>query len=787
MLRSPSRQEERRNEGVSPQPENNLPLQLTGLVGREREISEVGRLLGEARLLTLTGPGGSGKTRLALAVAFEVVEKYEDGVWLVELASLSDSELVPEAVASVLGVREATGTPLLGTLAEHLRSRSMLLVLDNCEHLIEASASLAEALLRRCPDLSILATSREALGITGESIFAVPPLSLPDPRRLPDPEMLARYEATRLFFERARAVKHDFSLTGGNAVAVAQVCYRLDGIPLAIELAAARARVLSVEQISARLDDSFGLLSGGGRRSALAHQRTLRAAMDWSHDLLSSEERILLRRLSVFAGGFVLEAAEAVGTGEGIEEAGVLDLMGSLVDKSLVLTMEQDEEARYRLLETVRQYASEKLEETGEADGVRRRHARYYLALAEEAERGSSGPDQARWLERLEAEHDNLRAALGWSLGGGGAEVGLGLAAALWSFWYTHGHLSEGRRWLESAVLENDPLRTRAKARALGGAGYIALFQGEYEAAKALLEEGLLLYRELEEKEGIASSLIYLGFVAVLGERDLETVPALYEEAVGLGPEIEDRRVVANLLLFQGLITIGQGDYERAAELHEEALVLFREIRDVQGMGHCLNNLALVAVIQGEYDEASTLIRENLLIATGSDYKLIIYYSLLGLGLVAASREQPARAARLWGAVEAMEEVFGIRITPLARSATNYESHLAASRSRLGEAAWEATWVEGRAMTPEQAVEYALEPPQEAPQPESPPIYPSGLSTREVEVLRLVARGMTNAQIAQELFISPRTVNGHLRSVYHKIGSSTRAEATRFALEHGLL
>ena len=719
-----------------------------------------------------------------MAAAADVVDDYEGGVWLVEFAPLSDPDLVPQAVASVLGVREAPGGPLLGTLADHLRSRNMLIVLDNCEHLIEACAGLAEALLRRCPNLSILATSREGLGIAGETIFVVPPLSLPDLRGLPAPEMLQQYEATRLFVQRAQAVKRDFSLTEGNAVAVARVCYRLDGIPLAIELAAARARVLSAEQISSRLDDSFGLLTGGAR-SALAHQRTLRTAMDWSHELLSEEERAMLRRLSVFAGGFVLEAAEAVGTGEGIEEAGVLDLLGSLADKSLVLALVQDEQTRYRLLETVRQYASEKLEQAGEADGVGLRHAGFYLALAEEAERGSSGSDQALWLARLETEHDNLRAALGWSLGGGGAEeLGLGLAAALWSFWYTHGHLSEGRRWLESAVFQNGPLRTRAKAKALGGAGYIALFQGQYEVARRFLEEGLVLYRELEDKEGIASSLIYLGFVAVLGERDLETIPALYEEAVGLGPEIGDRRVAANLLLFQGLVITSQGDHERASALHEEALAMFREIRDVQGMGHCLNNLALGAVVEGDYDKASLLIRENLRIARESDYKLGIQYSLLGLGLVAAAREQPARAARLWGAVEAMEEAFGITITPLARSHTDYEGHLAASRSRLGEEAFAAAWSEGRAMTLEEAVEYALEPP---PESKAPPTYPSGLSAREVEILRHVARGMTNARIAQELYISPRTVNWHLGSVYRKLGFSSRAEATRFASEHDLL
>ena len=469
-------------------PPDNLPLQLTSFVGREREMAQVRELLEDNRLLTFTGPGGSGKTRLALVVASGLGRGFEDGVWLVELASLSDPELVPQAVASVLGVRETPGTPLVDSLRIHLGSRGVLLVLDNCEHLVEACASLAEALLHSCPNLRILATSREALGVSGETIFAIPPLSLPDPRRLPALESLPRYEATRLFVERAKAARHGFSLTEGNAMAVAQVCYRLDGIPLAIELAAARIRVLSAEQISSRLDDSFRLLTGGGR-SALAHQRTLRTAMDWSHELLSEEEQAMLRRLSVFAGGFTLEAAETVGTGEGIEGDEILDLLASLVDKSLVL-VDQQEEIRYRLLETVRQYGREKLEESGEAERVRRRHANYYLALAEEAERGLSGSDQAPWLARLETEHDNLRAALRWSLGGGEAEPGLGLAAALWSFWYTRGHLSEGRRWLESAVFENGRLRTRTKARALGGAGYIALFQGEYEAANRVPRTG---------------------------------------------------------------------------------------------------------------------------------------------------------------------------------------------------------------------------------------------------------------------------------------------------------
>jgi non-specific serine/threonine protein kinase len=745
-------------------------------------------LLENTRLLTLTGSGGCGKTRLALAAAGEVVETFEDGVWLVELAPLADPSLVPQAVASALGVREVPGKPLVDTLVDRLGTKRVLLVLDNCEHLVEFSASLAETLLRSCLDLRVMATSREALGLPGEALFAVPPLSLPDPHRLSDAGGLARYEAAGLFLERARAVRPDFVLEGGNATAVAQVCYRLDGMPLAIELAAARVRVLSVEQISERLEESFELLSGGGR-TALAHRRTLRATMDWSHGLLPEDERIAFRRLSVFAGGWTLEAAEAVCVGEGLERGEVLDLLTHLADKSLVLVAERDEEARYRLLETLRQYGQERLEGSAEARPVKRRHARYYLALAEEAERESVGPDRPRWLARLETEHDNLRTALSWSLEGRDEELlGLGLAAALWSFWYTRGHLGEGRRWLEGAIKKHGPATDCTMAKALVGAGYIALFQGDYGAAKGFLGRSLDLYRGLADKEGIASSLVYLGFVAVLGERDLETVPALYEEASGLGPEFEDPRVAANLSLFSGLIAISRGEMERASVLHEEALTLFRQIGDVQGMGHCLNNLALLAVIRANYDGASVLIRENLLMARESNYKLAILYSLLGLGIVAASKGQPVRAARLWGSVETMEELSGIGITPLARSSTNYDAHLSTARSQLGEGEFEAALAEGQAMAPEVAIEYALEAPRETPgTPSISPTYPAGLSAREVEVLRLVAKGMTNAKIAEDLYISPRTVNAHMGSVYQKIGSSTRAEAARFATEHGLL
>jgi predicted ATPase len=531
---------------------DNLPLELTSFVGREREKAEVGRLLEDSRLLTLTGPGGSGKTRLALTVASEAKRGFEDGVWLVELAPLSGPDLVPQAVASALGVRESPGTMLADSLAQHLETRGLLLVLDNCEHLIEACASLAETLLRRCPDLRILATSRAALGVAGENLFDVPPLSLPDPRRGSSVGSLPEYEAVRLFVERAGAVRPGFSIAKENALAVAQICYRLDGIPLALELAAARAKVLSVVQISQRLDDSFALLTHGGR-TAMPHHKTLRAAMDWSYDLLTDREQILLGRLSVFAGGFTLEAVEAVGRGEGVEQAEVVELLASLVDESLVLVMERDGEIRYRLLETVRQYGREKLEESGEAERVLRRHAGFYLALAEGADLMSR--DQAAWLERLETEHDNFRAALALSLEGGGAPSeesvlsGSRMAVALWPFWYTRGYLSEGRWWLENAIEKGGPETSPTKAAALTGAGYIALFQGDYRAARAFLDRGLALYRELGDDEGVASSLIYLGFVAMLSQQGLDTVPALEEEAVRLKPRLRDPLVVADLIL----------------------------------------------------------------------------------------------------------------------------------------------------------------------------------------------------------------------------------------------
>ena len=795
-----------RQRGSKPPPKDNLPLQLTSFIGREREIADLRMLLvGEARLVTLTGPGGSGKTRLALSVASGLAGDFKDGVWLVELASLSDPDLVPQAVASVLSVRETPGLTMTGTLVEHLEGREALLILDNCEHLVEACAALTDTLLHACPKLRILATSREALAVAGERNWPVPSLSSPDPRNLPQIEELVRIESVLLFVERARSQRADFALDSRNASSVAEVCQRLDGIPLAIELAAARVGALSTGQISNRLERSLGLLSGRDR-TAPERQRTLRGTLDWSYELLKKEERELFGRLSVFAGGFTLEAAEAVCAGEEIERDEVLDLLGHVMNKSLVVAAAGEEGAlRYRMLEPVRQYGWEKLAEFGEAERVRRRHAEYYLALAEEAEPELSGAHEGVWLERLEAEHSNLRAALGWSLEGGDASLGLRLAGVLGGFWYKHGHLSEGRMWLDRELAEDSASSAIERARALDQAGWIALYQGDLEPSVALLEESLSLFKELKHEPGIAASLAKLGH-AVLHQEDDGYLTALCEEAEALRSAFGDRRAIGELIVFLGMVALYEGDLERAITLLDESLGLFRELAsephvapDYQRGGIELSTaidlvagqaqeyLWLAVLEQGDHQRAVALLEEELRLSLELGNKPKISYCLLGLAAMAALQGRPDRAVRLWVAAETLREEIGLGLPLWDHTPTNYQAILAATRSQLDDAAFEAARSEGRAMSPEQAVEYALQGPQAPEESGAPQTYPAGLSAREVDVLKLVARGMTNAQVGQELFISPNTVNRHLNSVYRKLGVSSRATATRFASEHNLL
>jgi predicted ATPase/DNA-binding CsgD family transcriptional regulator len=764
---------------------NNLPLELSSFVGRERELVEVKRLLVDNRLLTLIGPGGCGKTRLALAVAFELVQSFEGGVWLVELASLSDPYLVPQVVASTLGVREAQDRPLTETLSKHLGSRKMLLALDNCEHLVEGCAALADGLLRACPNLRILATSREALGIAGERAWLVPSLSLPDPQDLPPPlEELPHYEAVRLFVERAGAVTSAFELTEDNAPAVAQLCRGLDGMPLAIELAAARVRVLSVEQIASRLKDSFGLLTGGSRTS-LPRQHTLRATIDWSYELLSENEQVLFRRLSVFAGGFTLKAAEAVCAGEGLEREEVLDLLTSLVDKSLVLVAQQQGgEARYRLLETVRQYSREKLNEAGEKPIIKRHHATFFLKLAEQVEPKVNSKDRSLWLERLEVEHDNFRAALVWSSEEEAeGETGLRLAGALSWFWFHREYWSEWRRWLDAALATQEstgrPRVAAVRAKALSGAGFLNWMQGDQLAARSQLEESVALWRELGDKQGLAQALRFLsGSFESQGEYALAR--PLAEESVDLFRQGEDKFGLAITLSRLGITALAQGDHAAARAYLEEGVAISREIEDDWALALALRNLGIGAFRLGDYERSATWLRESLAVLRDTGNPL--YMQNLELLAAAVSMQgEHGRAAWLFGAAEALREKVGAFVLPLYRA--EYDLGVATVRSGLDEATFSAMWLEGRTMTPEQAVEYALDP--------SPATLrlkekdTANLSTREVEVLGLVAEGLTDSQVAERLYLSPRTVGQHLRSIYQKLGVPSRAAAVKAALERG--
>ena len=618
---------------------NNLPQQVTSFIGREKEIDGVKTLLDKTRVLTLTGGGGTGKTRLSLQAAAEVLENYPDGVWFIELAPLTDPSLVAQGVTQVLNVAEEPGKPLMQTLTAALKSQRLLLVLDNCEHLLSACAHLVDALIHACPGVRVLASSREGLGIAGEMVYRVPSLSLPDLKQTATPASLSMYEAVRLFVERAMAALPTFTVTNASASALASLCHRLDGIPLAIELAAARVRSLSVEEINNKLDNRFRLLTGGSR-TALPRQQTLRALIDWSYDLLNDQEKTLLCRLSVFAGGWTLTAAEKVGVGksagrEGIEDWEMLDLLTSLADKSIVLAQTQGEATRYHLLETVRQYARDRLVESGESLIVRARHGDYFLTLAEEIGPKLVGPEQAQWIGVLEEEHDNLRQALTFYVEGAEAgEKGLRLGSAIQGFWWTRGHLSEGRERLAALLAHpGGQERTKTRADALNGAGALGRMQGDYAQARVLHEESLAIFRELGDKYGVAHSLNDLGSLA-RNHGDYAQARLLYEESLTIGRELGERRGIAYSLNHLGNLTAEQGDYSEASVLYEESLTIRRELGNKGGIANSLISLGNVAAEQGDYIRARFLYEESLAIGRELGDKISIANSLDNLGTV---------------------------------------------------------------------------------------------------------------------------------------------------------
>ena len=726
---------------------NNLPRQVTSFIGRESEIAEVKKLLGHTRLLTLTGAGGSGKTRLSMQVAAEMLDAYPDGIWLVELAALFDPGLVPQTVAAVMGLTEQAGKTLTQSLIEHFAARRVLLILDNAEHLLAACGNLAGDLVQACPQVVVLATSREASGIPGELKFRVPSLSTPDPARDVTPEQVSSFESVRLFVERARLNAPRFAVTAQNAPALASVCHRLDGIPLAIELAAARARAISVEQLNHRLDQRFRLITGGSR-TAPRRQQTLRALIDWSYDLLDSAEKALLCRSSVFAGGWTLEAAEQICIGEEVEDWEVLDVLTSLADKNLVVTEDRNDTIRYRLLETVRQYASEHLIESGRGEAVRARHRDYFLARAEESEPKLVSAEQAEWLKRLEAEHENLRASLSWSLMEPGSRGGLRLCGALQRFWWARGHLSEGRDWCARILGKaGAEAPTEERAKVLNGAGGLAYLQGDYPVARELHEESLAIRRQLGDRRGVASSLNNLGSVARdLG--DLASARALFDESLSIARELGDRGYVANILGNLGIVAHEQGDYPAARALHEESLAMMRELGDRGRIASSLGNLARVAYVQGDYpaariqyDESLAITRElgdrvgiagalnnlgrvardqgdlasawalhqeSMVIVRELGDRQGIADSLEGLASVDAAFGSSLRAARVWGMAEQMRKEIGSPIPPDERP--NYDRRVAAARAVVGDdATFDRAWQEGRALLLEQAIALALD------------------------------------------------------------------------------
>jgi len=850
-----------------PAPKHHLPVQLTPLIGREQDAASAAALLRkpEVRLLTMSGTAGIGKTRLALQVAADLLEDFADGVYFVSLAPISDPNLVLATMAQTLSLKVSGNETVAECLSAFLQKKHLLLVLDNFEQVMAAASQVLE-LLAACPQLKLLVTSREILHLRAEQQFSVPPLAFPDLKHLPDSDTLAQYPAVKLFIQRAQAVKHDFQVGPANAAIIAEICTRLDGLPLALELAAARIKLLSPRALLARLDRRFQVLTGGAR-DLPERQRTLRATIEWSYDLLSAQEQRLFRCLAVFVGGCTLEAVEAVCRALDNAETNVFEAVTSLMDKSFVQQREEaHDEPRLLLLETVHEYAWEALAAHEEVEAMRGAHAAYYLRMAEEAEHGLISPEQEQWLERLEREQENLRAALAWLIEQGELETPLRFATALWRFWSLHGHQREGYSILEHLLAAAGAGAGALRARALIGAGVLTGELGQHVQAEALCTEGLQLFRELEDRQGTILALWALGKItdkknqyaaartwaeeALALSREvgdawgmatsLETVTLLameegrYGEAGALAEELlwrskqvgNSRGVtiallslgeatflvgdlvqgqaflteclaqtratgnvlfMAHVLFWLGYVTCLQGEYPTASALIEEGMTYAQHVGDREAYWWWYTGRALVAFEQSDYPEARTLLVECLTILNQWEYSypLFVTLSLDLLGEVTAALGEPAWAARLWGAAQSVRRTDAIPpLPPVFRS--SYEQYVTIVREKLGEEAFQAALAEGRAMTPEQALA-AREPTTSPPLTKTAPAYPAGLTAREVEVLHLVAQGMTNAQIAQQLTISLHTVNAHVRSIFNKLDVKSRNAVTRFALEHKLV
>jgi non-specific serine/threonine protein kinase len=623
-------------EAAAARPRGNLPTPASRFIGREREIEQVSQALRASRLVTLTGSGGCGKTRLAIAVAQLVRNEHRDGAWLVDLAPLADPRLVVHDVATALGVREQPGRALRETLVDSLKAKCLLLILDNCEHLLDACSALLSVLVPGCPELRVLATSREPLGLAGEQTIRVGSLALPEESATPaGVDALLRFDAVALLVERAQLANPDFVLSDADAADALAICRRLDGIPLAIELAAARLKVLSVAQVLERLKDRFKLLTGGSR-AALPRHQTLRATLDWSHDHLSDAERVLYRRLAIFAGGCTLASAEAACVGDALEASDVLDLLTRLVDKSLLVVSDSQGAPRYRYLESVRQHAQEKLDEAGDGSTAITRHRDFFVAFAEEAQQGLRGADQHAWLARMDADHDNVRAVLDRCASDpAGADSGLRLAAACGMYWHWRGHWNEGRRRLDTALAHAEAGgRTAPRARALCAAGWLAWMQGDSEPARSLSEESISIAREVGDARCIAMALNSLGMIA-LRSGDLATARAVLGDSLAIWREIGDRRGIAGALNNLGGLALDARDLGTARALAQESLAIRRELGHASDIAASLSSLGVVAFDAGDLASARRFDEECLAIYRGTGDKSGVARSLKNLGVVA--------------------------------------------------------------------------------------------------------------------------------------------------------
>ncbi len=727
---------------------NNLPVQLTSFIGREKDLADIKSLLTSARLVTLTGSGGCGKTRLSLQIAGEAQSDFTQGIWLVELAPLADPALVPPTLTALLKLREDNQRTSLEVLTDYLRAKNILLILDNCEHVIEACAQLSEALLRACPKLKILASSREALGIAGEASYRVPSLKTPNPERLPALEKLAELDSVRLFLERAALAKPDFTLTQDNAAFVAQICSRLDGIPLAIELAAARVKVLSPEQIAARLDDRFRLLTGGAR-TALPRQQTLRAMIDWSYSLLSEPERTLFRRLAVFVGGWTLEAAEAIC---GDDESGfeILDLLTRLIDKSLINTEEIGGEARYTRLETIRQYAREKFFETDEVESIRNRHLAFHVQFSEESERQMQGRARKVWAQRSEAEQDNLRAAIEWGFAKN-PELALQIAVNMTLAITAGGFSVEGFRWLRESMEKMEitlsSTQPALRAKALSGLAFMYLSLGDNLSAKDSAEKSIALYRQIGDENGLtfglgvlSQPLEFLGELvsaeAALQEAlglaranksafhqawalntlarvtaklhgDIDAALHYTDEAIRISQEAGIQWQVASAYQMKGFMAAHSGNYDEAQALFEKASLAFQDVSSFFNVILVKSDLAHLERQFGHHQRALERYHETIVAFRDVGQLGAVAHQLECFGFVALAQNQAARALQLFAAAHALREKAATPMTPDEQ--VYFDEQLKGLRLQVDEAAFAKLWAEGRTLTMEQAIQYALQ------------------------------------------------------------------------------